>query len=154
MVGPLGLPGGPAVSGPPALVGLSVFERTFPARIAVLMRSRPDHRGDRGREPAGLAAATYDIATFALAAIDLVVAQQGFEEEPTYDDVVNGLTTLAWRTAPQRPAAHRAVCQHADPIRCATCRTPGLVLPGREPARGSMAATSENATAFPCCRSQ
>jgi len=35
------LASGPAVSGSPASAELSVFDRTFPARVAVLMRSRP-----------------------------------------------------------------------------------------------------------------
>lgn len=50
-------------------------------------------------------AATYDVATFALAAIDQVIDRQGFAEEATDDDVVDGLTTLDRRTAPERPAS-------------------------------------------------
>jgi hypothetical protein len=97
------LPGGSTVPGSPALAELSVFDRTFPARVAVLMRSRPITEAIVAANRQDWPAGTYDLATFALAAIDLVIAQQGFEEEATYDDVVNGLTTLARRTAPDRP---------------------------------------------------
>lgn len=99
------LPDGAAVRGAPATAELSVFERTFPARVAVLMRSRPITEAivaaNRQEWPAG----SYDIATFALAAIDLVIAEQGFEEEATYDEVVNGLAGLARSSAPDRPGA-------------------------------------------------
>lgn len=44
----------------------------------------------------------------ALAAIDQVISQQGFEEEATYDEVVAFLTGLAATAAPQRPAEEHA----------------------------------------------
>ena len=107
------LASGPAVSGSPASADLSVFDRTFPARVAVLMRSRPITETIVGANRQEWPAATYDVATFALAAIDLVIAQQGFAEEATYDDVVDGLTTLARRTALERPASeHRRVGEY------------------------------------------
>ena len=107
------LAGGTAVSGSSASAELSVFDRTFPVRVAVFMRSRPITEAIVAASRQDWPAATYDVATFALAAIDLVIAQQGFEEEATYDDVVDGLTTLARRTAPERPTAeHRRVGEY------------------------------------------
>ena len=101
---------GSAVTGAPMSAELSVFDRTFPARVAVLMRSRPITEAIVTANRQDWPASTYDVATFALAAIDLVIAQQGFDEEATYDDVVAGLTTLARRAAPDRPAPeHRRV---------------------------------------------
>ncbi|MGK5682272.1 hypothetical protein [Actinoplanes sp. URMC 104] len=107
------LPSGSAVSGSPAPAELSVFDPTFPARVAVLMRSRPITEAIVAANRQEWPAATYDVATFALAAIDLAIAQQGFAEEATYNDVVGGLTTLARRTAPERPASeHRRIGEH------------------------------------------
>lgn len=80
-----------------------VADPSFPARVAVLLRSRPladaAAAGDRRDWPEH----TYDVATFALAAIDLVISKQGFEEEATYGDVVAGLTALAARAGSDRP---------------------------------------------------
>ncbi|GLI01546.1 hypothetical protein Pa4123_68220 [Phytohabitans aurantiacus] len=107
------LPGGTAVSGAPVSAQLSAFDRTFPARVAVLMRSRPIIEAIIAANRQDWPAATYDIATFALAAIDLVIAQQGFAEEATYDEVVEGLSTLARRSAPERPVSeHRRVGEY------------------------------------------
>lgn len=107
------LPGGSAVSGSPAPAELSVFDRTFPARVAVLMRSRPITEAIVAANRQDWPAATYDIATFALAAIDLAIARQGFAEEATYAEVVDGLTVLARRAAPERPSAeHRRVGEY------------------------------------------
>ncbi|MGV9369808.1 hypothetical protein [Micromonospora tulbaghiae] len=104
---------GTVVSQSPASAELSVFDRTFPARVAVLMRSRPITEAIVAANRQDWPAATYDVATFALAAIDLVIAQQGFAEEATYDDVVDGLTMLARRTAPERPASeHRRIGEY------------------------------------------
>lgn len=104
---------GSAAVGPPGPVGLSVFEPTFPARVAVLMRSRPITEAIVAANRQDWPTASYDIATFALAAIDLVVAQQGFAEEATYDGVVAGLTALARRAAPDRPGSeHRRVAEY------------------------------------------
>jgi hypothetical protein len=102
-----------AVRGAPATAELSVFDRTFPARVAVLMRSRPITEAIVGASRQEWPAGSYDIATFALAAIDLVIAEQGFEEEATYDEVVDGLAGLARRSAPDRPGAeHRRVGEY------------------------------------------
>ena len=114
MGGLFDLPDGPAARGVAAMADLSVFERTFPARVAVLMRSQPITGAIVGANRQEWPAGTCDIATFALAAIDLVVAEQGFEEEATYDEVVNGLAGLTRRNAPDRPAAeHRRVGEYA-----------------------------------------
>lgn len=81
-----------------------VSESSFPARVAVLLRSRPiadaAEAATRQDWPQGI----YDISTFSLAAIDLVISQQGFEHEATYEDVLAGLMTLARRASPDRPA--------------------------------------------------
>ena len=107
------LPGSSALPGLPAPGGLSVFERTFPARVAVLMRSRPITEAIVAASRQDWPGTAYDIATFALAAIDLVVAQQGFEEEATYDGVVSGLAGLARSSAPERPTSeHRRVGEY------------------------------------------
>jgi len=105
-------PTGSAAPAPIAMSELSVFDRTFPARVAVLMRSRPITEAIVAASRQDWLEATYDVATFALTAIDLVIAQQGFDEEATYDDVVGGLTTLARRAAPGQPASeHRRVAE-------------------------------------------
>ncbi|MFC1421108.1 hypothetical protein [Streptacidiphilus cavernicola] len=44
------------------------------------------------------------MATFALVAIDRVIAQQGFEDEATYSEVADAIAALARRAAPDRPA--------------------------------------------------
>jgi hypothetical protein len=98
-------PGGPAVPGSSALAELPVFARTFPAWVAVLMRSRPITEAIVAVDRQNWPAATYNIGTFTLAAIDLAIAQQGFEEEATYDEGANGLAAPARRTAPDRPAS-------------------------------------------------
>jgi hypothetical protein len=105
-------PGSSKPSAPPATGDLSVFDRTFPARVAVLMRSRPIAEAIAAASRQDWPEATYDVATFALTAIDLVIAEQGFEEEATYEDVVGALTTLARRATPDRPPSeHRRVAE-------------------------------------------
>jgi hypothetical protein len=76
---------------------------TFPARVAALLRSRPIIEAVVAAGRQDWPGDTYDVATLALATIDLVIARQGFEEEATYGDLVGGLTTLAARAAPGRP---------------------------------------------------
>lgn len=46
----------------------------------------------------------YDVVTLALAAIDSVIARQGFDDEVSYDEVVSGLEALAATAHPDRPA--------------------------------------------------
>ncbi|MFB6889227.1 hypothetical protein ACFCX4_07930 [Kitasatospora sp. NPDC056327] len=94
---------GRGTSSMPGPGDLSVFDRTFPARVAVLMRSRPIAEAAAGAVRQDWPDDTYDVATFALAAIDLVIAQQGFEDEATYQAVTEGLATLARRAASGRP---------------------------------------------------
>jgi hypothetical protein len=76
------------------------------------MRSRPITEAIVAASRQDWPEATYDVATFALTAIDLVIAQQGFDEEATHENVVGGLTTLARRAAPGGPPSeHRRVAE-------------------------------------------
>ncbi|MFI9783094.1 hypothetical protein ACIHEI_06195 [Kitasatospora sp. NPDC051984] len=103
-----------AASSTPGPGDLSVFDRTFPARVAVLMRSRPIAEAAASAARQDWPDATYDVATFALAAIDPVIAQQGFDDEATYQVVIEGLAALAHRAAPARPAdEHLRVAKYA-----------------------------------------
>lgn len=89
-----------------------VSDRSFPERVAALQRSRPIADAVSASDRQDWPEDTYDVATFALAAIDLVISQQGFEDEATYEDVLVGLVTLAERAAPGRPAEeHRRVAK-------------------------------------------
>jgi hypothetical protein len=95
--------------------GLSrgVFDRSFPVRVAALLRSRPLADLAAGAARQEWPQATYDVATLALAAIDLVIAHQGFEDEATYDEVVEGLMALAARAGTGRPATeHERVARY------------------------------------------
>ncbi|MFC0436430.1 hypothetical protein [Kutzneria buriramensis] len=86
----------------PWMVGRAVFDVSFGDRVRVLLRTRPvagaaDNAtrqawGDRG----------YDVVALSLAAIDAVIARQGFEQEVTYDETVLGLAGLAANAAPDR----------------------------------------------------
>ncbi len=102
------------VEPPPLRVGgRDVTDRSFPSRVAALLRSRPiaDIAASGARQD--WPAETYDFVTFALSAIDLVTAHQGFEDEATYQDVVASLTDLARQAAPGRPRAeHARVARH------------------------------------------
>ncbi|MGV8847383.1 hypothetical protein [Tessaracoccus sp.] len=89
-----------------------VSDLSFPGRVAALQRSRPIADAVSAASRQDWPEDTYDVATFALAAIDLVISQQGFEEEATYEDVVVGLVTLAERAAPERvPEEHLRVAR-------------------------------------------
>src|SRR3954468_5930345 len=85
--------------------GLSVYESSFPARVAAFLRFSPVIEAAQVARRRDWPEATYDIVTLALTAIDLVVARQGFELEATRADVVTPLTDLAYAAAPDRPAA-------------------------------------------------
>lgn len=89
--------------------GLSVYEPSFPARVAAFLRFSPVIEAVQSARRRGWPEGGYDVVTLALAAIDLVVARQGFEEEATRGDVVSALTSLASLACPDRPAA-----EHAD----------------------------------------
>lgn len=100
-----GTPPGPA-SGD-ALIGvefeeLSVYEPSFPTRVAAFLRFAPIIEAVRAGRHKDWPDDTYDIVTLALAAIDMVVAHQGLDLEATRDDVLAALRELAYRAAPDR----------------------------------------------------
>jgi hypothetical protein len=91
----------------------AVSDASFPARVAALLRSRPLSEAAFAGERQGWPEQVYDIASFALAAIDTVIASQGFEEEATYEQVTGALALLAARAAPSRqPAEHQKVAAY------------------------------------------
>jgi hypothetical protein len=92
--------------------GLSVYEASFPARVAAFLRYSPVIEAAQVARRRGWSDGAYDIVTLALTAIDLVVSRQGFEEEATRADVVSALTGLAALAAPDRTAE-----EHADVAR-------------------------------------
>ena len=92
--------------------GLSVYEASFPPRVAAFLRYSPIIEAAQAARRRGWADGAYDIVTLALTAIDLVVSRQGFEEEATRADVVSALTGLAALAAPDGMAA-----EHADVAR-------------------------------------
>lgn len=83
--------------------GLSVYESSFPARVAAFLRFSPVIEAAQAARRRGWPDGGYDIVTLALAAIDLIVSHQGFEEEATRTDVVSVLADLAQLAAPDRP---------------------------------------------------
>ncbi len=92
----------------------AVVDRSFPTRVAALLRSRPIADLATNARHQDWPADTYDVPTLALAAIDLVIAQQGLEFEATYADVVTALTSLAAKAALDRPAPeHAKVARYA-----------------------------------------
>ena len=107
------MPGAAVPDVAPAPVGRGVLDRTFPVRVAALLRSRPIADLVAGAARQDWPPDTYDLATLAMAAIDLVVAHQGFEDESTYADVVEELQRLARTAAPDRPRdEHHRVARH------------------------------------------
>ncbi len=92
--------------------GLSVYEASFPPRVAAFLRYSPVIEAAQTARRRGWADGAYDIVTLALTAIDLVVSRQGFEEEATRADVVSALSGLAALAAPDRTAE-----EHADVAR-------------------------------------
>lgn len=92
--------------------GLSVYEASFPPRVAAFLRYSPVIEAAQAARRRGWADGAYDIVTLALAAIDLVVSRQGFAEEATRAGVVSALTALAVLAAPDRTAE-----EHADVAR-------------------------------------
>jgi hypothetical protein len=97
-----------------SLSATAASEGSFPARIGALLRSRPITDAVSAASRQDWPEDTYDMATFALAAIDLVISRQGFEDEATWDSVVEGLAVLAQRAAPDRPSVeHRAAAAFA-----------------------------------------
>lgn len=84
--------------------GLSVYEPSFPARVAAFLRFAPIIETVRAARHKEWPPDTYDIVTLALAVIDMVVARQGLDLEATRDDVLTAVRELAYRAAPERPA--------------------------------------------------
>lgn len=94
-------------------VGRAVFEESFGDRVRALLRARPvaDAADNATRQSWG--ANDYDVVTLALAAIDTVIARQGFDDEVTYDEAVAGLASLVASAQPGHPAdEHEAVAQY------------------------------------------
>ncbi|MGY1669104.1 hypothetical protein [Geodermatophilus sp. SYSU D00710] len=88
----------------------AVFDAAFGDRVRALLRGRP-LAADSGRQ--AWADERYDLPTLALAAIDAIIARQGFDDELTYDQAVDALTRLAAASHPHRTAAeHQQVAEH------------------------------------------
>jgi len=83
--------------------GLSVYESSFPARVAAFLRFSPVIEAAQAAHRRGWPDGCYDIVTLALTAIDLVVSRQGFETEATRADVVAALAELAYVASPDSP---------------------------------------------------
>jgi hypothetical protein len=84
--------------------GLSAYEASFPSRVAAFLRFSPVIEAAQAARRKGWPDGSYDIVTFALTAIDLVVSRQGFEMEATRTDVIAALAELACIAAPGQPA--------------------------------------------------
>ncbi len=81
--------------------GRAVFDESFGGRVRVLLRARPvaDAADNATRQTWGEQG--YDVVTLALAAIDTVIARQGFDDEVTYDEAIAGLAALAAHAHPE-----------------------------------------------------
>jgi hypothetical protein len=94
-----------------AATGRAVFDAAFGERVRALLRARPLTASDTGR--AVWAEHRYDLPTLALAAIDAIIARQGFADELTYDEAVAALSRLARVSHPHRPDnEHEQVAFH------------------------------------------
>ncbi|MDQ0665372.1 hypothetical protein QFZ35_003870 [Arthrobacter ulcerisalmonis] len=82
--------------------GTGVLDSSFADRVAVLMRSRPIVDGLNNAAHQTWPTALYDIATFALATIDLVISRQGFEDEVTQEEAIRFVAALAATAAPEQ----------------------------------------------------
>ncbi|TCC51520.1 hypothetical protein E0H73_41115 [Kribbella pittospori] len=94
-------------------VGRAVFDGSFGERVRALLRVRPvaDAADNASRQAWGERA--YDVVTLALAAIDSVIARQGFDDEVTHDEVVAALQSLTAAAHPERPFdEHRSVARY------------------------------------------
>ncbi|WP_427885590.1 hypothetical protein ACQHIV_24865 [Kribbella sp. GL6] len=90
-----------------------MFDSSFGGRVRALLRHRPlaEAADNAGRQTWG--AHSYDVVTLALAAIDSVIARQGFDDEVTYDEVVAGLSALAAAAHPEYPVEeHEQVARY------------------------------------------
>jgi len=85
-------------------VGRAVFDESFGDRVRVLLRARPvaDAADNATRQSWG--GVDYDVVTLALAAIDTVIAKQGFDVEVAYDEAIAGLASLVANAHPERPS--------------------------------------------------
>lgn len=83
---------------------LSVYEPSFPARVAAFLRFAPIIEMVRAARHKEWPPETYDMVTLALAVIDMVAARQGLDLEATRADVHAAVRDLARRAAPERPA--------------------------------------------------
>jgi hypothetical protein len=93
--------------------GRAVFDESFSDRVRALLRVRPvaDAADNATRQSWGESG--YEVVTLSLAAIDAVIARQGFDDEATYDEVVSGLAALAAGAHPDRPVdEHGAVARY------------------------------------------
>lgn len=89
----------------------AVFDATFGERVRALLRTRPLAAADTGRQP--WSDQRYDLPTLALAAIDAIIARQGFDDELTYEQAVTSLARLTAASHPHRSAdEHEQVAQH------------------------------------------
>lgn len=87
----------------------TVLDPSFADRVAAQARSRPIIDGLRtAASYQAWPDNCYDIATLALALIDLVISRQGFEDEVTPEEATAWLTALAAAAAHQRPADEHA----------------------------------------------
>ncbi|MFD9704194.1 hypothetical protein [Lentzea sp. NPDC059081] len=96
----------------PSTVGRAVFDESFGDRVHALLRTRPvaDAADNAARQVWG--EQSYDVVTLALAAIDTVIARQGFDDEVTYDEVVAGLAALAANINPERSFDEHVAVAH------------------------------------------
>jgi hypothetical protein len=92
-----------------SIVGRAVFDASFGDRVRALLRARPvaDAADNSVRQSWGEYG--YYVVTLALAAIDTVIARQGFDNEVTYDEVVVGLGALVANAHLERPADEHGV---------------------------------------------
>jgi len=76
--------------------GRAVFDAAFSGRVRALLRTRPLAEADRNRQ--AWSDQQYDTSTLALAAIDAIIARQGFDDELTYDQATDVLIPelLTW----------------------------------------------------------
>ncbi|WP_282776787.1 MULTISPECIES: hypothetical protein [unclassified Nocardia] len=94
-------------------MGRAVFDESFGERVRALLRTRPvaDAADSAIRQTWG--EYEYDVVTLALAAIDIVIARQGFDDEVTYDEAVASLAALSGAAHAERPTGeHEAVARY------------------------------------------
>lgn len=91
--------------------GRAVFDDAFSGRVRALLRTRPLAEADRNRQ--AWSDQQYDMSTLALAAIDAIIARQGFDDELTYDQAADVLIRLVAASHPDQPRAeHEHVARY------------------------------------------